>query len=367
MRTRDHYFKREATVANSDTVIIDLNIREPISFLSVEYEATNGATSCIDIEPHDDVDKIEIVDGSDVLWSLSGVETLAANWFEMGQMPHAKLSEDAAAVQEESFYLNFGRFHNDPEFYFDPTRFRNPQLRLTHSLAISATAGFATGTGKVTVMARVIEEGASPYRGFLGWKEKYSWTSAASGDELIELPRDLPYRLAVVKALLTTYRPDEVISKLKLSCDADKFRPFDTYTEDLMDLNERMWGKAQQDKTILSADDGTALLDLYDIRKGTVYSTYDDQIATVEALDAEQVSVGLYNMATPTSPALQATARALKLWVEGICPSGCVALPFGDPMIPESWFDPTPFGTVELYATQAAAGACAVMLQQLRV
>ena len=134
-----------------------------------------------------------------------------------------------------------------------------------------------------------------------------------------------------------------------------------------MDLNERMWGKAQQDKTILSADDGTALLDLYDIRKATIYSTYDDQIATVEALDAEQVSVGLYNMATPTSPALQATARALKLWVVGICPSGCVALPFGDPMIPESWFDPAPFGTVELYATQAAAGACAVMLQQLRV
>lgn len=366
MKTRDHYFKREATLADSDTVIVDLDITDPISQLSIEYEATNGATSCLDKELHDDISKIEIVDGSDVLWSLTAVEALALNFYETGRMAKQTLSEIAAAVQEETFRINFGRYRDDPNFFFDPKKFTNPQLRITHALTISATAGFATGTGKVTIMARVIEEGTGEYRGFFSAKEKYSWTSGTSGDQVIDLPRDDPYRLLLVKALLTLNRPDEVISKLKLSCDADKYKPFENHTEDVMDENLNRWGMAQQHKRILTADDGTALLDLYDIRKATIDARADDKIATIEAIDSEQVQNGLYGLTTPTSPSFDTTARDCALWVEGIAPSATVAIPFGDPLVAESWFDPTPYGKVELFATQAAAGACAIVLQQLR-
>ena len=367
MRTRDYYFKREATVADSDTVVINIDIKDPISFIKVEYEATNGGTSCIDHELHDDVDKIELVDGSDVLFSMSMAEAIALNFFELSKLPHQSLSENLSVVQEESCYIHFGRFQNDPEYYFNPTAWKNPQLRITHTLDISATAGFATGTGKITVMARIIEEGALPYKGFLMSKNKYSWTSGTSGDEPIDMPRDHPYRMMLVKALLTTYRPDEVLSKHKLSCDADKFVPFEMYTEDVMDQNEKQFGLAQQCKNLLTADDGTALLDLYDIRKASIRCNYDDQIATIEGVDAEQVSVGLYNMATVTSPALQTTARVCPVAVEGIAPFGCIVFPFGELNNPESWFDAPSFSDIKLYCTQAVAGACAILLQQLRV
>lgn len=366
MKFRDYYFKREATVANSDTVIIDINIKDPISYIKVEYEATNGATSCLDHELHDDVTKIELVDGSDVLESLSMLQWQALNFYELKKMPHQLLSEEGGAKQEECCYIHFGRYQGDPEYYFVPTAWRNPQLRLTHTLAISDTAGFASGSGKITVMARVIEEGAGVHRGFLMSKEKYSWTSATSGDEVIDMPTDLPYRMLLVKALLSTNRPDEVLSKHKLSCDADRYIPFDMYTEDIMDANEKIFGLVQQTKDALTADDGDFLMDIYDIRKASIRCNMDDRIATVEIVDAEKVSNGLYNMSSPATPAFDTTAQVCPVAVEGVAPFATVCIPFGELNTPESWFPAPDFGDIKLYCTQAAAGACAIILQQLR-
>jgi len=364
---RDYYFKREASVSDSDTVIIDINIKDPISYISVEYEATNGSTSCTDHEIHDDVSKIELVDGSDVIWSLSMIEAIALNFIELGVMPHAVLSEAASAKQEETCYIHFGRFQDDLEYYLDPTKFKNLQLRLTHALTIDASSGFTTNTGKVTVMARIIEEGAAPYRGFMMAKEKYNWTSAASGDEEIDMPRDYPYRILAIKALLSTYRPDEIISKVKLSCDADKYIPFDNYMEDLMDINQKKLGLAQQVKTLLTADDGSALLDIYDIRKAHIDARVDDHIATIETVDAEKITNQLINMTTPGTPAFQTIAQNCDIFVEGVAPHATVGIWFGDPRDPNSWLKAPDFGDIKLKCTQAAAnGACAIILQQLR-
>lgn len=367
MRFRDYYFKREATVADSDTVIIDITVKDPISYIEVEYEATNGATSCTDHELHDDVSKIEVVDGSDVIASLSMLEWKALNFFELGRFPHELLSEVGGAKQEEKIIIHFGRYPDDPEYFLDPGAFRNPQIRLTHSLTISATAGFATGTGKVTVKARLIEEGAGPWKGFMMSKQRYSWTSAASGDEEIDLYRDYPYRFIILKALLSTYRPDEIISKVKMSCDADKYIPFDLYTEDILDLMIVKYGYVTQKKTILKADDGTTLTDVYDIVKAFINAEVDDHIATIEAVDAEQVSNGLYNLTTPGTPAFQTTAQQCALFVEGNYPCACMILPVGGGNDERDWFDPTRYGSVKLFATQATANAsCALITQQVR-
>lgn len=367
MKFRDHYFKREATIADSDTVIIDLNVKDPISYITVEYEATTGATSCLDHELHDDVSAIEIVDGSDVLASLSMEEWRGLNFVERGCLPHSVLTEAGSATQEESCTLYFGRYPDDPEYYLDLTKFTNPQLRLTHNLTISATAGFTSGTGKITVMARIIEEGAAPQKGFMMAKQVYSWTSAASGDETIDLPRDYPYRYLLVKALLSTYRPDEILSRVKLSCDADKYVPINNYMEDIMDLNERRLGLAQLAKAILRADDGSALGDIYDTRKAHIRTTADDHIATIEAIDAEQVQIGLYDLTTPGTPAFQTTAQLSQVVTEGIAPHAMLGVFFGEPDAPEGWFPAPDFGDIKLYATQAQANAdCAIVLQQIR-
>lgn len=367
MKLRDYYFKRESTIKDSDTEIINIDIKDPISYISVEYEATNGATSCLDHELHDDVSKIEVVDGSDVLCSLSMSQLKALNFYELGRFPHELLSEAAGAKQEEKVVIHFGRYPDDMNYYLRPTDFRNPQIKLTHALTISATAGFATGTGRITVMGRVIEEGAGEYGGFMMSKERYSWTSAGSGDEEIELYRDYPYRLILLMALLSTYTPQEIISKIKMTCDADKYIPFELYTEDIVDYCKNTYGLTQMVKTILSADAGTALLDIYDIRKASLRPLATDQLPNLYGVDAEQITHDLYDMSSPATPAVQTTAKDLEVFAEGLSPFATVAMPLPRSEKAIDWFDPTKYGAVKLICTQATANAaCKVFTQQLR-
>jgi len=364
MKTRDYYFKREDKVADSETVIVDLRGKGAISAISVEVEATNGGTSCVDHEIHDDVSLIEVVDGGKVIASLSMVQWLAINAAYLKRLPHQLLSENANAKQEERIIIPFGRFIGDPNYFLDVGAFKNPELRINVGLTISATAGFATGSGKVTVIGKIMDERPGEYKGFLRHREVRGFTSASSGDEKISIPTNYPISLIAVLARLTTKRPDEVISKMKLSINNDELVPINDYTEDLIDMNQEVYGKFEQQKILLTADDGSALTDIYDIRDAFIRCDADDHIATIEAIDAEKVSNGLYDMSSPATPAFQTTAKVCPLTVIGMCPCGAVFLPFGDMNDPDSWLHAENYERIDLYLTQAAASADVDVLVQ---
>lgn len=364
MRFRDHYFKREATVNDSDTVIIDINVKNPISAIAIEYEATTGATSATNKEIHDDVSSIELVDGSRVLWSLSMAQARALNFFETGILPHQVATEAAGAVQESKCVLHFGRVLDDPEFYIRPSDYNNLQLRITHALTISATAGFATGTGKVTVMARIIEQGATVYKGFLMAKEKISYTSATSGDKEIDLPKDYPYRLMMLKALVTTVTHQEILTKHKLSIDADAYIPFNMYSEDIDDMNRTKFGLAKEKKEVLATSADVRLCDLYNIEDAHIRSDVTLEIPIIEGIDAEALTIGLTVITVAPAITVETSDIALHLTVYGSQPNANLAIPFGRLDSPADWLPAPEYGDIRLISTQAAAAACAVVLQQ---
>jgi len=364
MRTRDYYFKREDSISDSDTVIVDLRGKGAISAISVELEATTGGTSCNDHEIHDDVSLIEVVDGGKVIASLSMIEWLAINAAYFKRIPHQLLTENASSKQEERIIIPFGRFIGDPNYYLDVGMFKNPELRVNVGLTISATAGFATGSGKITVIGKIMDERPGEYKGFLRHREIRSFTSASSGDEPVNIPTNYPISMMAVLARLSTYRPDEVISKIKVSVNNDEWVPVNDYTEDLIDMNQERYGKFEQQKTILSADDGTTLTDIFDIREATIRPGADDHIATVESVDAEKVVNGLYDMSSPATPAFQTTAKVCYLTVLGMCPFGAVFIPFGKLEDPESWLQAQNYSRIDMYLTQATANATVEVLVQ---
>lgn len=364
MKFRDHYFKRESSVNDSDTVIIDINVKDPISAITVEYEATNGATSCTNHELHDDITSIELVDGSRVLWSLNMSQARALNFFETGKLPHMVGDESAAGVQEEKCILHFGRYLDDPEFYIRPSDYNNLQLRLTHALTISATAGFATGTGKVTVMARIIEEGAMVYRGFLMSKEKVSYTSATSGDKEIDLPRDYPYRLMMLQALVTTVTHQEILTQHKLSIDADAYVPFNLYSEDIDDMNRSRFGYAKQNKKLLATSADTRLMDIYNIRDAYARCETTLVFDVIEGVDAEEITLGATVVTVVPAITVDVTDRPHHVTAWGTQPYACLCVPFGSLNSQDDWLNAPSFGDIRLISTQAAAAACTVVLQQ---
>ena len=365
MKFRNHYFKREATISDADTIIIDINVKDPISALTIEYEATNGATSSLNHELHDDISSIELVDGSNVLWSLDMQQARALNFFETKQPSPEKCTEKASTVQEESCVMHFGRFMDDSEYYINPSKYNNLQLRLTHSLTISATAGFATGTGKVTVRARIIEEGARPYKGFLSAKEKVSYTSVTSGDKEIDLPRDFPYRLIMLQALITGNRSSAALTKHKLSIDADNCVPFNDYSEDIVDANIAQFGLYSQQKELLITSADATLMDVFNIKKADaapLVTLYLDNIITIAG---ESITHDAYVIVSGASITTASADFACRADIRGAEPYACIAVPFGRMDEPRDWLQAANFGDIKLFSTQAVAAACSVVLQQL--
>lgn len=163
MKYRDIELYYQQTLDNVGTKIVDLKTTDPISAIRLNFFGTNGTSYCRDNRLNDVITKIELVDGSDQLLSLTLKEAQALEFRRTGKMPYMRPGEKASGGQEESVLIMFGRYLWDPEYYMDLKKFRNPQLKITTNIAavaaISATA-FATGTLKVSIDLLVIEEGA---------------------------------------------------------------------------------------------------------------------------------------------------------------------------------------------------------------
>ncbi len=367
MRTREVYLVKDETLLDAQTRIIDLAIVDPVSYIEVRYAATNGVTSCIDHQIHDNVPSIELVDGSDVLQSLSMMDWQALDFYTNGRIPFQVLTELGGAVQQESVIIPFGRYPNDPDYWFDARKYRNPQLRLTHALTISPTVGFVSGSGRLNVIAHVMESGAGPSKGFLTAKQHKSWTTLASGEEVTNLPRDLATRLLIFRSLRSLSPIHVTIPSLKLSIDHDRWVPVHKDVPDILARNREVFGRVTQVKGVLTANAGTVLSDVFTIESAAIAILDPTNFGHISGIVGERVSTQIIHMPTATSVALQATPQLGVLTLLGDSLHSTLAIPFGRIEDPGTWLDPTKHQDIRLIVTQAfVGGAAAVILQQLR-
>ena len=358
MRTRDYVLVNAQTLSDSQTFTKDLPSPAKIQELRVIYSATNGATSNTLGKIVAMVSKILVDNGSDVLHSLSGREEQAINCYRHGHFPYKYLTSKAAGVVVEEFIINFGRYRGDREYYLDTATYKNAKLSLTHALTIDGSLGFATGTGVLTVIARLIEDGAPPYKGFLMQKEIDSFASAASGTNVTELPLDYPYQALMVADLETTIEADVDISNLKLSQDSDKFIPFDLSTTRILQGNMGKYGPCRESLHFLNDTAVTWLGDLYARTKAYASPGGATAKTNVTSSIAEQIIAAMTT----------GDAADLQLTLEGAAPHSNLYLPFGTGEMAEDFFPVSGVGSLELTSTLGAAGgACTVVASQLRV
>jgi len=357
MKTREHLLINNRTLTDSETVAKDLGKGLNIMELRCIYQGTNGVTSNTLGKLNAMISKLEVVDGSEVIHSLSGQEEQANNFFRHGSLPFQQLDSKAAGEVIEEFIINFGRFRGDRDYYLQTDRFKNAELKLTHALTISGTAGFATGSGRLTVIAKLIEDAAPPCKGFIMSKELRSWTTAASGDEDTDLKLDYPYQSIMVKDLETVIEPDVDLTNLKLIVDADKFIPFDLSTTKILQRNIEDFGPARQRLNFLNDTAVTWLSDLYgrvSAWMGPMGGTAKGGVSTVTA---EQI---VAYMTTGDTASLFINAQ-------GHAPHSCLYLPFGDGREVDDYFKVAGLNALVLRASQGAAGgAAAIVTNQLR-
>jgi len=362
---RQSYILNDYTLADAGELVQDINVVDPITCLWVIFKATNGSTSNKANVIADVIDTFEVIDGSDVIVSLDGYELFALSSYVLQSIPPQCITEEADAEQSFVVMIPFGRYYGDQQFAFDPNRFTNPQLRISWDLAniraVGAT-GFVSGTASLTVIAHIMEGAGAP-AGVLTAKEHYTFTTAASGVEYIDLPTDYDYLAMLLRAYYAGTAFSGILSAMKLNCDQNKVVPFDVDMEDFLDTVGRSIGPFSYKHTFLAADGDTIYTILKDREALTL--NVEETGDTVAVYNSAGVGQGALQLDTGGSP--QSSDTVMSANVLGFLPFGVLYVPFGSFLEETTWFPVSQFRSVRLELTQAtASGVAAVVLVQRR-
>lgn len=368
MKPRDTLLLDTYSLTDAETKIIDINVNKPITAIQIYYTAKNGATRCASNWLWENISKIELIDGTDVLYSLNAAEAQGLAFYGHGVEARDYLTEVGGGVQACDIWMLFGRYLYDRMLAFDPAKFVNPQLKITHNIEtiadVAATA-FATGEVKVRVLAKLMDDVPAP-TGFLMSKQHYSYnTGATSKTEYIDLPTDHPYRMLMQRVYVENKNGHEILQAIKLNIDAESYIPFDLTGTDLAMLGLELRGLAKEAILAHVVHNDTVDLMVMDPRRFGVSgaaSVNDVIIAPITA--ANRITVCGYDI---SDSAEFSTRQNVYLIARGIAKHGCMVYPFGRIDEPEDWLDVTKFGSIRLEPqTEGWSAAASVVLQQLR-
>jgi hypothetical protein len=356
------YIENRKVLADSGEVVTNITLRDPITALWVELRAQNGATYNKASPLAACIDSIELIDGSRVLWSLDGYEALAVGSYGLGYIPYQLVVETEGLYQNVFFPLMFGRGLGDTSLSLDPTRFSNLQVRFKWNLAnvnaVGAT-GFVTASGRLTVMADVME-GAEAPTGLITCKEQYAFTTAASGTEYIDLPSDAPIRSIYLRSYEAAVGGLCGISNIKVNSGQGKFTPFDMGTTDLTRWLTMFYPPMHYKHLLKSANGGTS----YFLLKKDEQVAYTPETGDC-VVSAPNNGIGEQTLSVYTAGSGDTNQRNIWALVHGWVPVSTLYIPMGDKWDAATWFDPSIWGSNRLELTNNNAGASAyVVIEQ---
>lgn len=344
------------SIATAGTKTLDLTLTDPISMISVQVKATNNGNTPT-AHPAKIISKIEVVDGSDVLFGLSGQELLALQFYNTKRTPFCVNNYLNDVMNITNYEIYFGRYLYDQLFALDPTKFTNPQIKITHNLA---SGGSAPDAATLEVTAHIFDQKTPTLQGFLMAKENVSYTLVNSANEYIDLPTDYTLRNIVVMSLANDKQPYQQYNEIKLSEDNDKRIPVDDKTSDLM----KYFG-SQYPRIVESIEGATAdsTLDFY------MMSTYEIEMSAIAMGFAAAYMKTDYMYGGQVDIRASAAAN-FKAVVTGMAPFGALQIPFGDPQDPADWYDVSGIGNLRLTlkagSSVGSGSTCEVLTEQLR-
>jgi len=343
--------RESATTAGTKT--LDVKLKEKVSRIQIRYEGiNNGQTQTA--HPAKQVSKIELVDGSDVLMSLSGMEAQALDFYDMKKGREYEMDMRNDMPNQEFFNLNFGRKLWDPQLAFDPTRFSNPQLKITHDKSLG---GSNPDASYLSVYADVFDEKPVSPIGWLMAKEFHKYTTVATSYKEFDLPSDYVLRKLMIQALVAGSTFTDSLDELRISEENQKKVPIDIGLYQFIAGIMKNYPMYQE-------------LIAHTLPGAADYARYVTPGEYVAVTIGVIGSATVYKSATGGGGVVNLTsngATECRSLVTGYMPHGCLPVEFGDPDLMEDWYDITKIGSLELRLHAVAASAeVNTVLQQLR-
>jgi len=361
MLKRLTYIENARVLADAGVVTSPLNVRDPITSLAFAFGATNGATWNVANNLPENIQAIELLDGSEVLFSLTGVQAFALAAYRRDYIATMNITEFPNDPADFVFEYLFGRWPGDTVYALDPSKFANLQLRLTWNLNTIrpvGVLGFVTGSMRYTVIASVMEGAAAP-QAMLSARQHYQLVTAVGATAFIDLPTDRRLKAIYVRSAANAFGGIPGISRIKLTCDQDKFIPFDILTPGLISWMSTNHKPLHYNHSFMIANAMTIfpLLKWFEDLQLQGYQGDDVYMYVNNAAGFGVVNVLLAGVA-------DANMRSYIGSVGGWCPYNVLALDQGEYDDPSTWLDPATFRSIQLQLTQnVAASVASVVLE----
>ena len=344
------------SIATAGTKTLDLTLKDMISRINVQVKATNNG-SAPTAHPAAIISKIEVVDGSDVLFGLSGKELLAAQYFGTRRTPFVVNNYLDDTMNIVNYEIYFGRFLYDTLLALDPTKFVNPQIKVTHNLALG---GSVPDAATMEITADIFDQKVVTLQGFLMLKENVSYSLVASANEYVDLPVDYLLRKLIVMSHADDKQPWQQFNEVKLSEDNDRKIPIDDKTSDLL----KYWGALFP--PLNEYIEGVALTTTRDFY---VLSTYEMEFTAMAMGFAAGYLTSDYAYGGNIDIRGSVTAN-FKALIRGYSPFGALCLPFGNQEDLGDWYDVSNIGNLRLTlkagSSPGSNSTCEVITEQLR-
>lgn len=348
------YAQESATTPKEET--IDIEIEDIISRIQVKFNWTNNGHDAT-AHPAKQIKTVKIVDGSEVLTQLSGQQIEAMMFYETGIPRHYELEYRNDCEGRSVYDIYFGRKLYDTLLAFNPTRFKNPQLKIDHDKALG---GSAPDAATLEVYADVFDERKLSPIGFLMNKQYHSYAPSASAWERIELPADYPIRRLYFMGTVADLWWDNIFSKFKIQEENSKRVPLELDAYDVMQLNISKYGMYTEG--FVGTTSSVAAHNWY-ITPHEVAQTMLSGIGSGSNPFTDSEKVGGY-VSINTSAII-----AFRALVAGPIPHGVIPFDCGDPEDINDWWDLSRKGTCkfEVQATGSPGTLTAYLVtQQLR-
>lgn len=345
------------TLAADATETLSLKGASPISEIVVLYKGTNNGSVPTE-HPAKLVTKVEVVDGSEVLSSLSGIQAVAMEYFHYGQPGLHGVNYIDNNQCWVCLRIPFGRWLWDRDFAFDPARYANPQLIISTDLD---GGGAAPDAGSLEVSLGMFDELAISPIGHLVNKQVYSYAMSSSGVQTIDLPSDRTIKSLMIQSLARTKAPNQQYNNIKLSQGYDRRVPIDNSTSDLIKMLGA--GRAPYIEGI-RGNATTSAVALY------IGATYEDRLIGPTNILASLDTYGMTNGGGGKWSIDAETGGEYDALAQGYCPLGAFAIDFGDAWDPTDWLTPKREEALQLIVTAGSSvlssSTCQIVLQQLK-
>jgi len=351
----------EATYDEDATEIIDINVTDPISQLVIRFQPKNGAGANSAGHPMKCISKIELVDGSDILFSLSGQEAHALDWYSH-QLERPNICWYLPnSTHDHAIHISFGRHLYDPLLALDPAKFTNLQLKVTLSIA---SGGMNTSQVIMSIFAHLFDEKAITPTGFLMSKEIKDYTLGGGSHEYTDLPVDHPYRKMLFRIQKEGAGVEYCFDTLKLSEDNDKRIPFNHKIQEILQAITAQV-RPYREWIIIGGGSSPRYFHCTPGYWPAFAVTHWEGSAIAQDVTVWEGDGGKAQIITT---GVGGNYQAL---CEGWCPHSVIEIPFGLQDDPDDWYKVAELGALRLDikdgSSMSSSETCQIFIQQHRL